>query len=400
MTNSANTLSRRSTRLTAAASSQSPSKASVKDLHAMAAPRRKGADLDKPSSEPSPAKRLKKVHQPTTNSTDAPPSPSSQLEQDSAPLSALDAASSSQSSDTAAAESAKDPSSQTFHTNTKLPESMVFTPTPPGATKIVAWNVAGLRASLAKGMMRYIEAEDADIVCLQETKFNAALSTDMFSRKQYPYQYWSHCTIKKGYSGVVVLSKVEPISVKYKIGDDLVDNEGRFVILEFQVRLDQKQKHYVKLQSFIKRLQETKPVIWSGDLNVAHNEIDLAHPKTNTKSAGFTPEERRDFGNLLSELDMVDSFRHKHPNSTGQYSYFSFRHNSRSNNVGWRLDYFVVSKSLVEHILEADIRSTVYGASDHVPVLLLLNLPLQSGPSKAELTEKKGPKLYSLFSKK
>ncbi|KAH9254281.1 exodeoxyribonuclease III [Batrachochytrium salamandrivorans] len=391
MTNSANTLSRRSTRLTAAASSQSPSKASVKDLHAMAAPRRKGADLDKPSSEPSPAKRLKKVHQPTTNSTDAPPSPSSQLEQDSAPLSALDAASSSQSSDTAAAESAKDPSSQTFHTNTKLPESMVFTPTPPGATKIVAWNVAGLRASLAKGMMRYIEAEDADIILV-------AL--------YYKEGIFRSCGTVQGRANIC----------QYKIGDDLVDNEGRFVILEFQdwyyigcyimnagaglVRLDQKQKHYVKLQSFIKRLQETKPVIWSGDLNVAHNEIDLAHPKTNTKSAGFTPEERRDFGNLLSELDMVDSFRHKHPNSTGQYSYFSFRHNSRSNNVGWRLDYFVVSKSLVEHILEADIRSTVYGASDHVPVLLLLNLPLQSGPSKAELTEKKGPKLYSLFSKK
>ncbi|KAL5040419.1 hypothetical protein RTP6_7837 [Batrachochytrium dendrobatidis] len=326
---------------------------------------------------------------------------------------ALQETSDSSNPTVAITENPVDSSHQPCYTNTKLPDTIKFDPTPVGATKFIAWNVAGLRASLKKDMMRYIEAEDADVVCLQETKMNASLDTSMFSRKQYPHQYWSHCTTKKGYSGVMVLSKVKPLSVEYKMGHSAIDDEGRFVILEYQDfyyigcyimnagadlgRLDLKREHYVKLKKFMGELQSKKPVIWSGDLNVAHTEIDLARPATNTKSAGFTPEEREDFGNLLTDLDMVDSFRLKHPTATGMYSYYSFRHNSRANNVGWRLDYFVVSKALQDDIIEADIRSEIYGASDHVPILLLLNRSL--GSSVVEPITKEA-KLFPLFIKK
>ncbi|KAI8928522.1 Endonuclease/exonuclease/phosphatase [Entophlyctis helioformis] len=273
-------------------------------------------------------------------------------------------------------------------TNTTLPTAMAFARAPAGSLKLVSWNVAGFNAAVKKGMMRYIEAEDADIVCIQETKLSSQPASDTARSKLYPHQYWSVCTAKKGYSGTAVWSKVKPISVRYTIGDKDLDDEGRFIILEFEEwflvasyivnagqqleRLALKHDHYAKLQAFLKGLQDTKPVVWTGDINVAHNEVDLARPKTNTKTAGFTPQEREDFGRVLTELDMLDTFRDRHPDATGRYTYFSYRFACRSKNLGWRLDYFVVSHALKDRILDADIRSEVYGASDHVPIVLVM----------------------------
>jgi len=252
--------------------------------------------------------------------------------------------------------------------------------------KIVSYNVGSLNASLKKGFKNYLEAENPDIICIQETKVNAP--THDISRKDYPYQYWTFSTVKKGYSGCAVFSKIKPLSVEYGIGCAKFDDEGRNLVLEFEnyyliatyvpnagnklVRLDFKQEYSSTIEKFFKKLEEKKPIIWAGDLNVAHQKIDLAKPDSNLRSAGYTIEERTDFTRILSSNPpRIDTFRHFHPKDQ-IYSYFSYRFNCHVKNIGWRLDYFVVSEKLLPQIKDSLIRTKCYGASDHVPICLIM----------------------------
>lgn len=252
--------------------------------------------------------------------------------------------------------------------------------------KIVSYNVGSLNASLKKGFKNYLEAENPDIICIQETKVNAP--THDISRKDYPYQYWTFSTVKKGYSGCAVFSKIKPLSVEYGIGCAKFDDEGRNLVLEFEnyyliatyvpnagnklVRLDFKQEYSSTIEKFFKKLEEKKPIIWAGDLNVAHQKIDLAKPDSNLRSAGYTIEERTDFTRILSSNPpRIDTFRHFHPKDQ-IYSYFSYRFNCHAKNIGWRLDYFVVSEKLLPQIKDSLIRTKCYGASDHVPICLIM----------------------------
>jgi len=236
--------------------------------------------------------------------------------------------------------------------------------------KIVSYNVGSLNASLKKGFKNYLEAENPDIICIQETKVNAP--THDISRKDYPYQYWTFSTVKKGYSGCAVFSKIKPLSVEYGIGCAKFDDEGRNLVLEFEnyyliatyvpnagnklVRLDFKQEYSSTIEKFFKKLEEKKPIIWAGDLNVAHQKIDLAKPDSNLRSAGYTIEERTDFTRILSSNPpRIDTFRHFHPKDQ-IYSYFSYRFNCHAKNIGWRLDYFVVSEKLLPQIKDSLIR--------------------------------------------
>ncbi|KAI8916135.1 Endonuclease/exonuclease/phosphatase [Gorgonomyces haynaldii] len=262
--------------------------------------------------------------------------------------------------------------------------------------KIVTWNVASMKASVQKGFLKYLEQEDPDMIMVQETKFNkGSKDTDkilgQLKQTQYKYQYYSYSTAKKGYAGTALLSKTKPLKVEYDI---LGDKEGRFIVAEFQgfyliasyvmnaseglKRLDEKRAFHQKLHQYFDELQQKKPIIWGGDLNVAHKEVDLKNPKTNTKSPGFTPEEREDFTNTLEQLNLVDIWRHLHPETTGRegYTYFSYRFQCRKNGTGWRLDYFVISQALVPLVKTCDIRSQVYGASDHVPLVLEVDVSL------------------------
>ncbi|OQS06656.1 exodeoxyribonuclease [Thraustotheca clavata] len=255
--------------------------------------------------------------------------------------------------------------------------------------RIVAWNVNGLRAVLKKDnyFRAYIAREDPDILCLSETKIDqASLGAVRQVLPQYPHQYW-RCATQKGYSGTVIFSKVEPLSVLDEIVlDGKVDDEGRFIALEFERywvvhtyvpnsgqkldRLEYRTKKWdVAMFEKLKELEKTKPVIWCGDLNVAHQEIDIHDPKNNHKSAGFTDKERESFGTLLQD-GFVDTFRHKYPEKQ-EYSYFSYRFGARGKNKGWRLDYFVTSSSLLPHIEDSCIRSAITG-SDHLPIALTL----------------------------
>lgn len=252
--------------------------------------------------------------------------------------------------------------------------------------KIVSYNVGSFNASLKKGFRDYLEAENPDIICIQETKLNAP--SHEISKKDYPYQYWTFSTVKKGYSGCAVFSKIKPIDVQYGIGCPKFDEEGRNLVLEFEkyyliatyvpnagnnlVRLDFKQEYSATIEKFFNKLEEKKPIIWAGDLNVSHQKIDLAKPDTNLRSAGFTIEERTDFTRILSSKPpRIDTFRHFHPKDQ-TYSYFSYRFNCHAKNIGWRLDYFVVSEKLLPQIKDSIIRTKCYGASDHVPICLIM----------------------------
>ncbi|DAZ97299.1 TPA: hypothetical protein N0F65_009832 [Lagenidium giganteum] len=266
-----------------------------------------------------------------------------------------------------------------------------------GTTKLVAWNVNGLRALLKKDegvyMRAYVAQEDPDVLCLSETKIAAdELQKIDDILPQYEHQYWT-CAERKGYSGTAVLSKTKPLQVlsELVVENDKPDNEGRFLALEFDRfwlvhtyvpnagqnldRLDYRTTQWDKaLQNKMKELDAVKPVVWCGDLNVAHEEIDIHDPKSNkNKSAGFTDAERESFGNFLSE-GFVDSFRHLHPEDK-QYTYWSYRFNARTKNKGWRLDYFVTSKVLMDSVLSSFVRDTITG-SDHVPIGLELALGL------------------------
>ena len=248
--------------------------------------------------------------------------------------------------------------------------------------KLVSWNVNGLRACLGKGFLDYIAAENPDIVCLQETK----LQPEQAVFELDGYHRFFHSADKKGYSGTAVLTKEEPLSVTYDFGDDIHRHEGRIITAEYAdfylvccytpnsqdglKRLDYRMQWEDDLRAYLKALDAKKPVVYCGDLNVAHTEIDLKNPKSNRQNPGFSDEERAKMTQLLDQ-GFVDSFRALYPDAVGAYSWWSYRFNARANNAGWRIDYFIVSERLRERIREAAIRSEVYG-SDHCPVVLEL----------------------------
>ena len=249
--------------------------------------------------------------------------------------------------------------------------------------KMISWNVNGLRAVIQKGFMETFAALDADIFCLQETK----LQEGQISLELPGYhQYWNYAE-KKGYSGTAIFSRREPLSVRYGIGVEAFDHEGRVITLEFPdfwfitvytpnsqdelQRLSYRMEWEDAFLAYIRRLDGEKPVIFCGDLNVAHQEIDLKNPKTNTHNAGFTQEERDKMTVLLGN-GFVDTFRYFHPDEAGQYSWWSYIRNARATNAGWRIDYFVVSERLAPKMIGACIHQEIYG-SDHCPVELTLD---------------------------
>lgn len=250
--------------------------------------------------------------------------------------------------------------------------------------KMISWNVNGLRAAVGKGFLEYFQETDADIFSVQETKLQEGqidLQTEGY------YQYWNYAE-KKGYSGVAVFTKQKPISVQYGIGIAEHDKEGRVITLEFadfyhvtvytpnsqqeNARLQYRMEWEDAFRQYLIQLDEKKPVILCGDLNVAHQEIDLKNPATNHKNAGFTDEERGKFTQLL-KAGFVDSFRYFYPDVTGVYSWWSYRFNARKNNAGWRIDYFVVSKRIAQNMQDAKIYSEIMG-SDHCPVALEIQI--------------------------
>ncbi len=257
--------------------------------------------------------------------------------------------------------------------------------------KLVSWNVNGLRAVLKKGFEDFLSQCDAEVVCLQETKISDEL-TPGFQFAGYPHTYWN-CAEKKGYSGTAILSKIKPISVRHGIGLPQHDREGRVITAEFADyflvtvytpnaqnhdenkrprRLDYRTGEWdVDFLHYVCELEKRKPVIFCGDLNVAHREIDLANPKSNRKNAGFTDEEREGFDNILA-AGFIDSFRHLHPDETDAYSWWSYRAAARKRNIGWRIDYFCVSKILSSRIKQTKIHSEILG-SDHCPIRLTLS---------------------------
>ena len=244
--------------------------------------------------------------------------------------------------------------------------------------KFISWNVNGLRACLAKNFMEDFQKMDADIFCLQETKLQVGQVT--MDLPEY-HQYWNSA-IKKGYSGTAVFTKQEPMSVQYGLGIEEYDQEGRVITLEFPtfyfvtVYTPNSQRELARLayrmqwedafRVFLLALDQHKPVIVCGDLNVAHQEIDLKNPKTNRHNAGFTDEERAAM-TLLLQSGFTDSFRYIYPAETGVYSWWSYMRKARESNAGWRIDYFLVSDRLQEKIQNASIHNEVYG-SDHCPV--------------------------------
>ena len=248
--------------------------------------------------------------------------------------------------------------------------------------KLISWNVNGLRAAVQKGFLDYFNQEDADIFCLQETKLQAG-QIDLELNGYH--QYWNYAE-KKGYSGTAIFTKKEPISVTYGLGIEEHDKEGRVITLEFEnffmitvytpnsqealARLDYRMKWEDDFRAYLLKLNEIKPVIVCGDLNVAHQEIDLKNPKTNRKNAGFSDEEREKMSKLL-ESGFIDTFRYFYPELTGAYSWWSYRFNARKNNAGWRIDYFVVSERLKDYLEDAEIHKDALG-SDHCPVVLRL----------------------------
>ncbi|MBC1442167.1 exodeoxyribonuclease III [Listeria innocua] len=250
--------------------------------------------------------------------------------------------------------------------------------------KLISWNVNGLRAAVKKGFLEYFEEVDADIFCLQETKLQEGqIELDLPAYKDY----WNYA-VKKGYSGTAIFTKVEPLSVQYGLGVPEHDTEGRVITLEFEdfymvtvytpnsqaelKRLDYRMTFEDAILEYVKNLDKTKPVVLCGDLNVAHEEIDLKNPKTNRKNAGFSNEERAKFSAFL-DAGFIDSFRYFYPDLTDAYSWWSYRMNARARNTGWRIDYFVVSERLKDKLVDAKIHADVLG-SDHCPVELELNL--------------------------
>lgn len=246
--------------------------------------------------------------------------------------------------------------------------------------KIISWNVNGLRAVMNKGFMDYLNQEDPDIICLQEIKLSEGqLALDL---ENY-YEYYNYAE-KKGYSGTAIFTKTEPLNVNYGIGIEEHDKEGRVITAEYDdfflvtcytpnskrglLRLDYRQEWEDDFRNYLLELNQTKPVVLCGDLNVAHKEIDLKNPKSNRKNAGFTDEERSKFQELL-DSGFIDTFRYFYPDIPDMYTWWSYITKARDRNVGWRIDYFVVSKDFEDKLLDASIHMEQLG-SDHCPVVL------------------------------
>ncbi|QIZ09450.1 exodeoxyribonuclease III [Priestia megaterium] len=246
--------------------------------------------------------------------------------------------------------------------------------------KLVSWNVNGLRACVKKGFLDYFDEMDADIFCVQETK----LQEGQISLELAGYhQYWNYA-IKKGYSGTAVFTKNKPLSVRYGVGTDETEGEGRILTLEFDdfflvnvytpnsqrdlARINYRLDWEDRILLHLKDLDKLKPVVLCGDLNVAHQEIDLRNPKSNNGNSGFTEEERGKMTSLLAE-GFVDSYRHFNPEQEGAYTWWSYMAKVREKNIGWRIDYFIVSERLRERLKNVDIHCNVMG-SDHCPVIL------------------------------
>lgn len=250
--------------------------------------------------------------------------------------------------------------------------------------KCISWNVNGIRACLQKGFLEYFNEMDADVFCLQETKCQSGqVELDLPGY----YQYWNYAE-KKGYSGTAIFTKKEPLNVTYGMGFAEHDTEGRVITLEFVecfmvtvytpnakselARIDYRMVWEDVFREYLKGLEASKPVIVCGDLNVAYQEIDLKNPKTNRGNAGFSDEERGKFGELV-EAGFIDTFRYFYPDLEGAYSWWSYRFKAREKNAGWRIDYFLVSESLKEKLVDSQIHKDILG-SDHCPVMLEINL--------------------------
>jgi len=250
--------------------------------------------------------------------------------------------------------------------------------------KFISWNVNGIRACREKGFMDFFNEIDADFFCLQETKLQEGqIELDLPGYEQY----WNYAE-KKGYSGTAIFTKHKPISVSYGIGVEEHDHEGRVITLEYEnfymitvyvpnsqdglARLDYRMRWEDDFLAYIKKLEESKPVVYCGDLNVAHKEIDLKNPKTNRKNAGFTDEERGKFSTVL-ENGFIDTFRYFYPDMENIYSWWSYRFSARAKNAGWRIDYFIVSGALKDKLKDAKIHTDIMG-SDHCPVELQMDV--------------------------
>ena len=250
--------------------------------------------------------------------------------------------------------------------------------------KFISWNVNGLRACVGKGFQDFFDSVDADCFCLQETKLQAGqITMDIPAYREY----WNYAQ-KKGYSGTAIFAKEEPISVSYGVGVEELDNEGRMVTLEYPgfylvtcytpnaqrglTRIDHRLRWDDAFREKLSALDKVKPVIICGDLNVAHQEIDLKNPSSNRGNAGFSDQERESFGRLL-DAGFTDSFRYLHPDATGAYTWWSYMFNARANNAGWRIDYFLVSNRIAQKITAAPIYADILG-SDHCPVGLEIDL--------------------------
>ncbi len=250
--------------------------------------------------------------------------------------------------------------------------------------RLISWNVNGIRAAVKKGFMDFFDDVDADIFCLQETKLSAG---QLDLELEGYHQYWNYAE-KKGYSGTAVFTKEEPIHVSYGIDMEEHDKEGRVITCEYEdfflvtcytpnsqrglARLDYRMEWEEDFRKYLNMLDQVKPVVLCGDLNVAHKEIDLKNPSSNRKNAGFSDEERSQFQNLL-DAGYTDTFRHLYPDAADRYSWWSYITKARERNAGWRIDYFVVSDRLADAIVEVDIRDDIFG-SDHCPVYLELDI--------------------------
>jgi exodeoxyribonuclease-3 len=261
--------------------------------------------------------------------------------------------------------------------------------------KIIAWNVNGLRSLLkTEYLNELITSEDPDVFCMGETKLSGPYDNinNEISEKfpKFKYKYWSNCKIKKGYSGTCIFCKKAPINVFYglKHNNEELDDEGRIIVIEFKkyyllhvytpnsgqalARLEFRTTIWDRaFENYIKELQKQKPIIICGDLNVAHREIDIKNPKTNTKSAGYTIEERDSFNNLLNKCNLIDSYRAENPDKV-EYTYWSYMRNSRFKNIGWRIDYFMVDKIIIKKVKGSSILTNILG-SDHAPIKLIIS---------------------------
>lgn len=252
--------------------------------------------------------------------------------------------------------------------------------------KLVSWNVNGIRAAVGKGFYDFFKDIDADIFSLQETKLQENQVDDEL-KKIREYQYWNYAE-KKGYSGTACFCKEKPISVTYGLGIDEHDKEGRIITLEYDKfylvncytpnskreleRLDYRMIWEDEIREYLKKLDLVKPVIYCGDLNVAHNEIDLKNPSSNHHNAGFTDQERGKMTELLSS-GFTDTYRYKYPDETGKYTWWSYMFHAREKNAGWRIDYFIVSNRIADKLVDAKIHNEIMG-SDHCPIELDIKL--------------------------